>query len=348
MEKASDGLSPVDRLQGIKMAEWDQVKLDWPKIEESRKLGRQRFQNQVRLYMQELKAHLPKGANVIFAHIMAGGVPRAKIMMPTMNRIFKGQGERHLGSQALANSDLGKFSQMNFEDVTAQTFQYLLEGSASLAAEIKSGGGSVRYIAYGYHGTEVLINGQYTWQTYTPYFQGWAKMRLEDFAKQARAQGHQACVYNCPEILTNSSSIFLGVEVSLYPLLTALKKQNSAHATAVVKKCEALLKDGLTTQDVQAATDSFMNSPVMKPFNANFAGWPLHNSKEQMELMLQASAHLIDMHKDPKNLITYVLSEEVFKATGLCMFRDSWQPQQPVLWLGHDVVALAIAAQAAS
>ena len=67
--------------------------------------------------------------------------------------------------------------------------------------------------------------------------------------------------------------------------------------------------------------------------------WPQHNSKDQMELLLNSSEKLIDMHKDPKNLITFVLSEEIFKATGTIMFHESWKPRGPVLWLGHDVLA---------
>ncbi len=80
-------------------------------------------------------------------------------------------------------------------------------------------------MAFGYHGTEILIDGRYAWQSYSPYLQGFAKVELENIARKALHEGIQASVYNAPEILTNSSSIFLGVEVALYPLLGAMKKE---------------------------------------------------------------------------------------------------------------------------
>ena len=73
--------------------------------------------------------------------------------------------------------------------------------------------------------------------------------------------------------------------------------------------------------------------------------WPMHNGREQMETMLKSSAHLIAMHKDPKQLITFVLSEAVFRACGQVMFADSFQPKHAVVWLGHDVLAKQLAAR---
>ena len=71
------------------------------------------------------------------------------------------------------------------------------------------------------------MNGEYRWQSYTPYVQGLAKMRLEDIAPRLR-QGFLATVFNCPEIQTNSSALFLGVEISLYPLLTAIRRERAS------------------------------------------------------------------------------------------------------------------------
>ncbi len=345
MEVAASGKSPVDQLHGVKMSEWSQAKLDWKSIEESRKKGVERFRKNTAMYMEKLAPMIPKGANVIFAHIMAGGVPRTKVIMPTMNKVFKGTGDRHLSSEQLFASDLGKFSLINFEEVTANTLTHLIELSSEVRNQIEKAGGTARYIAYGYHGTEILNQGRYEWQTYTPYFQGWAKMKLEQVARDAKANGIEASVYNCPEILTNSSSIFQGVEVSLYPLMAAIKKeaQASKYAQSLLQKCQSLLKDEYTLDDVQKFIEGYLSNPLMKPFNSDFERWPRHNTKEQMELMLQSSDHLIDMHKDPKQLITFVLSEEVFKATGLVMYRDSFKPQAPVLWLNHDVLAQVIA-----
>ncbi len=344
MEPCLDGTTPVDQLKNIKMNEWDQARLDWKKLEESQNKGVERFRKNVRAYMQELDSLIPKGANVLFVHTMAGGVPRAKILMPTMNRIFKGRGDRFAESEKFAKSDLGRFSEENFNEVTAATFQHLLELSSPLRARIESDGGRVRYVAYGYHGTEVLIRGEYRWQTYTPYFQGWAKMKLEEIAANAWNQGLKTQVFNCPEILTNSSSVFQGVEVSLYPLLGALRREgsNSKHVQDILAKAQDLLKPGFTIDDVLKKTDSYLSSDLVKKYT-QFQNWPQHNSKEQMENMLDNSDQLISMHKDEKALITFLLSEEVFRATGIAMFRDAWNPTASVLWLGHDLLAKILA-----
>ena len=342
LERAESGRTPVDQLQGVKMSEWDKVRLNWDEVEDSRARGAERFRKACALYMRELETLIPKGANVLFAHTMAGGVPRAKILMPTMNRVFKGTGDRHESSERFWASDLGRLSSMNFDEVTANTFAALIEASAQIRTRTESQGGHVSYVAFGYHGTEIRIDGADQWQTYTPYVQGWAKMNLERFAREAAHRGVRACVFNCPEILTNSSSIFLGVEVSLYPLLGALEKRGSERARALLKRCAALLRTGETVGGLLAACDAYMTSKLMREFNV-YSGWPRHNRRDQMEGMLAVSAKLIGMHEDEKDLITYVLSEEVFKATGYLMFHESWAPRSPVVWLGHDCIAEVLA-----
>lgn len=344
MEPASDGTTPVAQLSGVKLGDWENAKLDWKKIEESRQRGVERFRANVARYMKELEAHIPKGANVLFAHTMAGGVPRAKILMPAMNRVFKGTGDRHVPSETFWKSELGRLSEASFEEVTANTFRHLVELSQPLREKIENDGGSCRYVAYGYHGTEVLIKGEYRWQSYAPYVQGWAKMKLEDIASDVWKKGIKATVYNCPEILTNSSSIFVGVEVPLYPFMSALKKEagENASARAVLAKCRELLKPEHTLEEMQAFTDETLTAPEIQA-QSKFQGWPQHNAKAQMETLIAAAEGLIEMHRDPKNLITFVLSEEIFRATGYVMYHDSWKPQAPVLWLGHDVLAKALA-----
>lgn len=346
MEPDSKGMSPCDQLKGIKMNDWDANHIDWNSIEESRTKGVERFRNNVGLYMDELKKHIPDGANVFFAHIMAGGVPRAKILMPVMNKVFKGRGDRFVSSEALFNSDLGKMSQMNFTEVTAHTFKHLVELSSEIREQVEGAGGKVCYTAYGYHGTEILIDGEYRWQTYTPYFQGWAKMELEDHCREFSQQGLSCCVYNCPEILTNSSSIFQGVEVSLYPLIGAIQKEgeSSTYCKKVLAHCQDLLKAEHTFSEIMDFTSAYVNNKITKD-HSHFDQWPQQNSKDQMAFMLNSSEHLIAMHKDPKHLITFPLSEEVFKATGAVMFHDAWTCEKPVLWLNHDIVARFMASQ---
>ncbi|MDX9730854.1 MAG: hypothetical protein RBT63_03695 [Bdellovibrionales bacterium] len=344
------GPTPVSFFEGVKLGEWEKAPADFSMIEKSRERGRARFRNSVRAYVNELKKVLPKDRNIIFCHTMAGGVPRTKIIMPVMNRVFKGTGDRHVPSSALFESALGRFSLMNFEDVTAETFRVLVEETAELANEITSAGGSSRYIAYGYHGTEVMVGNHFEWQTYTPYFQGWAKMSLERIATEFHAKGIQACVYNCPEILTNSSSIFLGVELSLYPLLGALREvaktapsnEGKARVEGILKECLGLLKEDVTIDGIMAYTREYIESELIRTHSV-FEKWPQNNSAPQMEKMLAASSHLFSHHKDEKQLITAVLSEQVFRSTGHVMFHDSFTCPKPVQWLGHDVLSAALA-----
>ena len=344
MEPAGSGPSPVDQLKGIKPDDWNSAKLDWAAIEQSRQAGVVRFSANLASFVGELEGMIPAGANVLFAHTMAGGIPRARVFMPLLNRIFKGQGDRYLPSGPFWESDLGKLCQISFDEVTADTFQRLIDATAALRGRIEAAGNRASYTAYGYHGTEVLIGGTYTWQSYTPYVQGWAKMRLEGIAESAWKTGIKATVFNCPEIQTNSSALFLGVEISLYPLLSALVKEgNSPAATAIIENCRALLKDGETTERILQVTENYLDSPTMRAFG-NYQEWPQHNTLEQAELMLNTSAELIAMNQDTKNIVCAELSKAVFTATGKLMFDEAWEPKAPVWWLNHDIIARKLSA----
>jgi hypothetical protein len=234
---------------------------------------------------------------------------------------------------------VGKLCSTSFDEVTADTFRHLLDATAPLRERISADGGLASYTAYGYHGCEVLIDGEYRWQSYTPYLQGWAKMRLEAIAAEAWERGIKATVFNCPEIQTNSSALFLGVEISLYPLLTALEREGGGPvADEIRNKCTVLLKDGETLDMLLQQANAYLASPLLAGFG-DLAAWPHHNSKEQAELMLDCSARLLGMNSDPKQVVCAELSQAVFRGVGRLMFDSSWQPQAPALWLGHGIIA---------
>lgn len=334
--------TPTDLLSGMTLKNWQEEKLDWPHIEKCREVGVRRFKDSVAQVMAELDGMIADGSNVFFAHTMAGGIPKVKVFLAIANRIYKGKGERFLSSRALLDSDLGKLILMNFDEVTANTFQYLIEGSAAILARLEKTGGQVRYTAYGYHGTEILIDDQYQWQTYTSYTQGQAKMRLERVAETAWAQGVKATVYNCPEIRTNSSDIFVGVELSLFPLLRALSKENGgAWAQAQWEACRALLQDGNSLEALLQKIDDYNANSVMKAFR-NFVAWPMDNTAALAELMIGTSEEITQMHKDRKELVTDLLSALVLEGTGPLMFHETSNPSGPVLWLNHDIIAKQI------
>jgi hypothetical protein len=270
---------------------------------------------------------------------MAGGIPKIKAFLAIANRIYKGRGDRFMSSRALLESDLGKLILMNFDEVTANTLKHLIDASAAIRARVEAKGGQVRYTAYGYHGTEVLIGGEYVWQTYTNYTQGYAKMRLESIAAAAWAQGVTATVFNCPEIRTNSSDIFVGVELSLFPLLTALKKEGGgAWAQQQWDICQGLLEDGVSLQSILDKLETYLQTATSASFR-NFDAWPMDNTPELAELMIGTSEEITSLHKDKKALITDHLSALVLEGAGPLMFHGAAEKIAPVLWLNHDIIA---------
>lgn len=340
MEPLSNGQSLTDLMKDVKLNDWENFKVPAVLLKEAEDKGRARFKKQVQIYLTELAKHIPKGANVHFAHLMAGGVPRTRILMPLMNKVFKGTGERYMESKKFWDSGLGEVTRASFMAVSAETFKILVDESAPLRQQIAKEGGSVSYSGYGYHGTEVMIKNEYQWQSYAPYLQGFAKIQLENYAQEATDKGIKAAVYNCPEILTNSSSIFQGVEVPLYPLLKALKQQapNSPKTKELWEKCQALLKPEVKIQDVLTWCEQCLSSPEVQA-QSDLKTWPQHNTARQMETLLATSDKIIEAHVSDKALMTAVLSEEVFAACGEAMLADAANPMRPVSWINHDLVA---------
>lgn len=344
LEKDSTGQTPNDYLKGVKLSEWQTVQLPEKALKEAEEKGRARFKKQTADFLAQLEKtvleKLQPGQHVHFAHLMAGGVPRSKIVLPLMNRVFKGTGDRWLASTEFWNSAIGRFLQLNFHAVTAETFDILVDQSTALRDRLKAKNISTSYVAYGYHGTEVIIDGEYRWQSYAPYIQGWAKMDLENYSKKWFSQGVQCCVYNCPEILTNSSSIFQGVEIALYNLLRSLRREQPHHPTTakLAKECETVLKEPQMLEQIFAKVDEFMNFSE-KHGTSEFQTWPQHSTKEQMEKMLTLSDEIVSFHKDEKSLMSPILSEIIFNSCGYIMLHDAYKPQSPVLWIGHDIVS---------
>ena len=339
LEAAAGGPSPVEQLKGAKPGDWERLRLDWDAVARSREAGARRFEENAARFAEELAALLPARANVLVAHTMAGGFPRARVYMPLMARVFRGVGEKYLPSSAFMESDLGRLWRESFHEVTALTFQRLVAATAPL----RTAGRRVRYVAYGYHGCEVLLGDRFTWQTYVPYLQGWAKAELERFSADAWSAGVRCTVFNCPEAWSNSSALFTGVEVALYPLLRAVRAADpvGAAAAALWDRCRALLKEGATLEGLLARADEYLASPHM-PRLADLDRWPQHTTAAQVEAMLAASEATLGMSADPKNPVCAELSRALVPAVGRLMFDESWEPTGPVRWLNHDVIARAL------
>ncbi|WP_426130657.1 enoyl ACP reductase FabMG family protein [Pararhizobium sp. PWRC1-1] len=339
LDAPADSPTPTDLLAKMTLESWEHDKLDWDYVEQCRDIATARFTQSLAKVMAVLDGMIAAGRNVFFAHTMAGGIPKAKVFLVVANRIYKGVGTRHMSSQALIDSDMGKLILQNFDDVSANTFRHLIDFSAAIRERVEASGGQVRYTAYGYHGSAVLIDGSYRWQTYTNYTQGYAKMRLERIAEEAWAAGVKATVYNCPEIRTNSSDVFTGIELPLIPLLLALKKENGGQwAEEQWQACEQLLADGLTMKDVFRKITDMQASEVMRPFY-DFSAWPMANSQAQADLTIGTSNEITQMHRNSKEMISDLLSGLVVEATGQLIFGETSNPSGPVQWLNHDIVA---------
>jgi hypothetical protein len=59
--------------------------------------------------------------------------------------------------------------------------------------------------------------------------------------------------------------------------------------------------------------------------------------------MLAASESCAALSADPKAPVAGELSRAVVEATGRLMLDVAWEPDAPVRWLGHDVVARRLA-----
>ncbi|HIJ96285.1 MAG TPA: hypothetical protein HPP94_11230 [Desulfuromonadales bacterium] len=343
MEAVDGQPSVAEQLKKVRPDDFDTFSFSEGFVEKALQAGTSRFCNALELLAHELESRIPAGANILLAHSMAGGIPRARVFMPLLNRVFKGTGDKYLSSETFWNSNLGQLCDTSFNEVTADTFHYLIEKTERLRRRAAANGARICYSAYGYHGTAVLVEGEYRWQSYTPYVQGYAKMRLEDHAAKASAEGITATVFNCPEIQTNSSALFLGVEISLYPLLTAIRREaGELQAGKLEARCQTMLKEGETLSGLLERAETYLASPLLQQI-VNYDTWPQHNTREQAELMLAASAELMGMHTDQKQLICAELSRIVFLSTGRLMLHAAWNPAAPSLWLNHDSIARLLA-----
>jgi hypothetical protein len=341
LEAVDGGPTPAEQLKQVKGDNWREVTFDEAALERSRAAGAARFERNAARFAEELAKLVPAGADLLVVHTMAGGVPRTRALLPLMTRMFRGTGEKHLASGPVWGSALGRLWAASFEEVTANTFERLVRATAPL----RTPGRRVRYAAYGYHGTEVLISGRSTWQTYTPYLQGWAKMKLEAHAEAAWRDGVRCTVFNCPEIWTNSSALFSGVELSLFPLLRSVREAGQAAgpagvaaADALWAACRARLKAGATLEGMLERVERFLTAPELQS-QRELAAWPRHSEKAQMEVMLAAADEVLAMSADAKDAVASELSRAVYGATGRLMLAESWEPASPVRWLNHDVVA---------
>jgi hypothetical protein len=147
LDAPADGPTPTDLLAKMTLESWEHDRLDWDYLEHCRDIATARFKASLSKVMTALDGMIANGRNVFFAHTMAGGIPKAKTFLVVANRIYKGTGPRHMSSQTLLDSDMGKLILQNFDDVSANTFRHLIDFSTAIRERIEASGGQVRYTA---------------------------------------------------------------------------------------------------------------------------------------------------------------------------------------------------------
>jgi len=73
------GRTPMDLLKDMSMDNWQSFRLDWRTMESARTASKERFKRAVREAVEKIQQFVPPGRNVLFAHTMAGGIPRSKV-----------------------------------------------------------------------------------------------------------------------------------------------------------------------------------------------------------------------------------------------------------------------------
>lgn len=334
-QPSKNGKSPLDMCQTAGLKDMEDFSIDNTLLEESRHLAREDFRRRVRQWLEELFPLLPDQGHVLMAHTMAGGVPRAKILLPLLNRVFKGRGERFYSSEKFWSSGLGRLCEKNFSEVTAQTYHHLLDLSASFREKLQKQNRQVFYMGYSYHGTEILTGDQYRWQSYAPYLQGFAKKELEQISARFTQKGVKSCVFNVPEILTKSSAIFPGLQVPLYTLTLALKKEKAEVPSPLIQNLSSEV-----LQKIRDITFRYFTSEIVKKQSV-FEKWPQHNNRGYSELLLDTSKALSDLRGD---MLNRPLSDLILKSTGRLILQNIMSSKPAVLWIGHDAVARDLAA----
>jgi hypothetical protein len=109
---------------------------------------------------------------------------------------------------------------------------------------------------------------------------GFRKDRSSRTFRAARDEaGVKVCVFNAPEILTNSSSIFQGVEVALYPLLGAFRKEAPDHPVTRKLLAEVCRSAEARIHARRAYRTHRQLFPLRHhPALDKFEQWPQHNA----------------------------------------------------------------------
>lgn len=336
------GKTLVDHINQYGLKNWEDFFIDDQFLFTAKKEARIKFQKQIQKFLTQASSHITEHTkNIYFIHTMAGGIPRAKLLMAILNKVLKGRGKRFYSSKQFCATHLGKASLKSFESVTAESFQDLIIETKNLRSLWNKKNINVSYTAFGYRGNSILIKDKYQWTAYAPYIQGWAKLELENIAQKAKNNNIKANVFNCPEVLTRSSQAFSGIEVFLYPFLNSL---NASSSDLILKKIgdlsiiQDLLKQlgaksleqnsfinyfhkDFSFLKLKQLTDNFFTHPSLNQ-QLNPTLWPQHNNFQQMDLMIEKTLELnqyiipetkLLLHTQLSTILIYLAGNQIYK-----------------------------------
>jgi hypothetical protein len=335
-----DGKSVVSILDHAGDMSIDELKFDWEWVDKVRRAGRARFVQSVERFMFELEEMIPPQSNCLFLHTMAGGIPRSSFMHSILLKLFRPQSADFLSSERFFSSDLGRLCEISFQEVSAESYRLMIELSHKLRRRLESRGNRVSYAAFGYLGNEVFFRGQYRWQALGFYIQAKAKLKLTEFSKESFAAGISSTVFNVPECITSSSKTFPGIELPILLLVSALRNESKEKEKykSLEEAIGRFLLPNVSVTEFVSKIDVHYSALIGTKWTDPSA-WPQQSDSNIMSQFSDWSRVHRSMQSGGPNALPLFLSEIIVDAVGKIVLGQSWDSNQPELWIGHDVVA---------
>jgi hypothetical protein len=228
------------------------------------------------------------------------------MMMLTKGMLGTADPAKFIPMQRFVESDVfQKIVARNINLVTATSYEHIFtHGNAVLAANPRC-----NIIALGYNGEHIMdINHQYSFASYPGYLVGYAKKHLLEIADRYRAKSYKATVVNLMGAETASTNAFAGIEN--FVVNSFRQMEQAGHDIAALKQqCEALLKPGVTMEQVVANADQYLYAPAIQGIQDG--SFPLLTSLATAEVTLQVSEQFQEFHIDRKKLVAYEISRFV-------------------------------------
>lgn len=328
----SDGRKLSDLLN--KCSEFRKFEISQNDLEEFRSASEVQFKKRLDEFCVQLAPRLEKFDYVLYVHAMAGGTIRHPLALEGLAELLKGT----LNLHDYFKTGLGRAANANINEVSSQTFNYLIDAIKTNAA-MKNLKNEFRIAGYGYHGTKIEIAGAYKWMSLPPYFPAPAKVNLEKISEKNFASGVSCTVFNSPEVVTASSRHFPGISLSSIAFLGSLSKGGHLASPLFSSRfqSETQVIKGFDIEKLSKIADQFFNHPMFKTFQIE--QWPQTCTAEISNEIRLAQGKITEVTTVPgfRNL-TSALSRILIALVGEILVKESVSAKEPIYWAGHDVI----------